>query len=130
MPRILTVYTIPLNDDDFDKLLSAYLGTENPEMADVEFDFNEGHGESYGADHARIKRGVTKDKIAEVLFELEAPEEKRSKDDPARTILWGHTRTGDRLCVVCIDERSTDGRRRLGLITAFRETEAEWRRRR
>jgi hypothetical protein len=117
-----------MTDDDFEKLLSEFLGTENPEMATVEFDFNEGHGDSFGADHALIKHGVTKDDIGQVLFELEAPEEKRSKDDPARTIFWGHTRTGDAICVVCIDG-TTDGRRQLGLITAFRETEPEWRRR-
>lgn len=119
-----------MNDDDFEKLLGEYLGTANAEMAGVELDFNEGHGDSFGADHALIKHGVTKEQICEVLFELEAPEEKRSLEHPARTIFWGHTRQGERVCVVCLDERTEDGRRQLGLITAFHESEEEWRRRR
>jgi uncharacterized DUF497 family protein len=117
-----------MTDDDFEALLGKYLETTNPEMVGVEIEFNEGNGDTYGADHAAISHGVTKEQISEVLFELEAPEEKRSSDAPERTIFWGHTRRGESLCVVCLDERSSTPPR-LGLITAFPETEEQWRRR-
>jgi hypothetical protein len=116
-----------MTDDEFRKLISDYLDTATPELADVELDMMEGH-QSFGADHALEDHGVSQEEIRQVIYELPAPEEKRSKHGPARTLFWGATRTGRGITVVAHDD-VTEGVRRLTLITAFDETEEEWRRR-
>jgi len=117
-----------MNDDEIRRLISHYLGTTSPEMADVELDMMEGQ-QSFGADHALRDHGVSQEEIRQVIYELPVPEEKRSKQGLARTLFWGTTRTGREITVVAHDQ-TVEGVRRLTPITAFNETEDEWRRRR
>jgi hypothetical protein len=106
-----------MTDDEFRKLLSDYLDTTTPEMADVELDMMEGQ-RGFGADHALEDHGVRQEEIRQVS----------SKQGLSRTLFWGITRRGRALTVVAHDDTS-EGVRRLTLITAFDETEEEWRRR-
>jgi len=117
-----------VTDDDFRRLIAGYLSTANPEMAGIEIDHAPGH-EGYGLDHALAKHDVRQDEIEQVLREFPAPEEKRSREDPKRTLFWGATRAGRWLTVVTRDERHGT-RRKLTLITAFDETDEQWRQRR
>ena len=73
--------------------------------------------------------GITQEEIRQVIYELPAAEEKRSKHGPQRTLLWGASRKGRAITVVVKDE-TIDGVRHFTLITAFDETETEWRKRR
>ncbi len=117
-----------MTDDEFRRLITDYLDTASPDTAGAELDTAEGE-KGYGADHALEKHGVTQQEIRQVVFELPSPEKKRSKHDPARTLLWGNTRRGREIAVVVLDEVQV-GKRHLTLVTAFDETEEEWRRRR
>lgn len=117
-----------MNDDIFGKLIAEYLDTVNPEAEAIGFDPQSGSLE-HGIDHAFEKHNVTEQEVRQVLFEIPSPEEKRSKHEPKRTLLWGYTRKGRELTVCCRDGRR-NGKRHLALITAFDEAEADWRRRR
>jgi len=117
-----------MTDDEFRKLISRYLDTTSPEMADVELDMMEGQ-QSFGADHALHDHGVSQEEIRQVIYEMPVPEEKRSKQGLARTLFWGMTRRGREITVVAHDQ-TVEGVHRLNLITAFDETEEQWRRRR
>jgi len=117
-----------MTDDDFRRLIAGYLDTATPQMAAVQLDMMEGN-EKFGADHALQDHGVSQVEIRQMLYELPAPEEKRSKHAPARTMFWGCTRLGREITVVVHDEVD-QGNRHLSLITAFDESEEQWRRRR
>jgi len=116
-----------MTDDEFRRLVGNYLDTKAPDTANAELDMAEGCN-GYGADHAMDKHGVTADEILQVVFELPCCDEKRSKHDPARTVLWGCTRSGREIAVV-VRDKPEGNKRRLTLITAFDETEDQWRRR-
>ena len=117
-----------MTDDEFRNLLAGYLDSATLEMADVGLDFAEGSLD-YGADHALVKHGVSREEVRQVIYESPLPEEKRSMHAPRRTLLWGSTRKGRDITVVVADER-IEGVRHFTLITAFDETEEEWRKRR
>lgn len=117
-----------VTDEEFRELLAGYIDTATPEMAGVELDFADGNPD-YGAMHALGKHGVSKEEVRQVIYESPLPEEKRSRHAPRRTLLWGSTRRGRDITVVVHDE-NVEGLRRLTLITAFDETEVEWRKRR
>ena len=61
-----------------------------------------------------------------MIYELPTPEQKRSTHDRTRTLFWGCTRSGRAITVVAVDEQD-HGVRRLTLITAFDESEEQWR---
>lgn len=121
------IYTAGVDDDDFRNLVGDYLNTTNPAMADVVLELEPGH-RGFGIDHAVKHHGVSEQEIREVLFEYPAPEKKRSRHDrsPSRTLYWGANRNGRELTIAVI-EYEHNGRLHLVLITAFPETEEEWR---
>jgi len=118
-----------VTDDEFRRLLADYLDTANPDMADIVLDLQPGNSD-FGIDHAIREHGVTEVEVREVLFELPAPERKRSIHwrQPVRTLFWGPTRAGRDITVVVL-ESAKNNRHYMTLVTAFPESEGEWRRR-
>jgi uncharacterized DUF497 family protein len=121
-----------MDDAEFDDLLDAYLdGTLAPnlEMADAEIVWVD-ENPHFGSLHMRLKHGVEKHEVEEVLLELPPEvEAKRARDDPKKTYFWGATREGRWLFVVCADRKQGD-KRFLTPITAFEPDEGYdyWRR--
>jgi hypothetical protein len=110
-----------MDDPEFSDELDAYLEGDlypNLEMADVEIVWIDGN-EHFGSLRMRLKHGVEKHEVEEVLLELPPEvEAKRAKDDPRKTYFWGATREGRSLFVACEDRRK-GVTRFLTPITAF-----------
>ena len=122
--RIDRVYTLVMDDEDFDGLLDDYLDGDfapNYEMVDVEIVWVRGNPD-VGADHIAA-HDVTEEEVEEVLLEVPPDvEAKRHPDYPDRTIFWGATRAGRWLFVACEDWSEGD-HRYLKPITAFEPDE-------
>lgn len=122
--RIDAVYTLVMDDDDFDGLLDDYLDGEfapNYEMVNVEIVWVRGNPD-VGSDHIAA-HNVTEDEVEAVLLEVPPDvEAKRHPDHPDRTIFWGATRAGRWLFVSCEDWTEGDNRF-LKPITAFEPNE-------
>ena len=119
-----------MDDEEYRRLVAGYLDTANPDMAQVVLELAAKH-DGFGIDHALREHGVAEQDVREVLFEHPAPERKRSTHDrtPPRTLYWGANRKGREVTVAVI-EHNEGGRLHLTLITAFPETEQQWRTRR
>ena len=118
------VYTLYMDDEDFDGLLDDYLDGEfspNYEMVNVEIVWVRGNPQ-LGSDHIAA-HDLTEAEIEEVLLEVPPDvEAKRHPDYPDRTIFWGSTRAGRWVFVSCEDWTEGDNRF-LKPITAFEPEE-------
>jgi len=129
---IRSIYDRRVNDDEFERLLKAYLdppGDPNPEMLGVKIVWIRDNAD-FGSMHISEKHGVSEQEVEEVLLQVPpSVEAKRLKGDRSRTAFWGATRT-DRWLVVICEEWKDKTTRYLKPISAFEpdDGDAYWRR--